>query len=317
MPIETPSGTANGVNTTFTLAATPSGDVLVYVDRLLQVEDLDFTISGATITFLTGAIPQTDAIIRVYYGASLTVTAGGASFPTAATVISKAALQLGLSTSEIADPYASTDPNIIQLRELLTDVGQEIRDERSWSWLQKTDTISTSNGDYQYDTPTDFGGLIDQTGWNRSTAWPTGSLSPQEWQAIQASNVTPVLGPFMRFVNGEIQLSPTPSDTQTLAFEYRSLFWVKPSDQATPTSETPTAASDTLYFPQRLLIRALKSAWKREKGFPSEAADQAYQAAFDQEAGKDSNNAKALSLVPKAGFRLIDGDNVPTTGIGS
>jgi hypothetical protein len=315
MPIETPSGTVDGANATFTLAATPSGDVLVYNNGVLQYVTVHYTISGAIITFESGAIPQTGDLLRVIYGASLTVSAGGTSYPTAATVISKAALQMGLVTSEISDPYAETDGNIVVLRELLTSVGQEIRDARGWSHLEKTATITTSDGDYQYDTPSDFGGKIGSTGWNRSTIWPTGSLSPQDWQAIQAQDATLVFGPHVRFTNGEVQLSPTPSSVETLAYEYRSLFWVKPSGQATPTEEEPTAASDTLYFPQRLLIAALKSAFKREKGFPSEAADQAYQAAFDAEAGKDSNNAKPLCLAPTGG-ELPDG-NVPDAGIGS
>lgn len=48
---ETPSGTVNGSNTVFTLAATPSAGVLVFKNGLLQIEGTDYTISGATITF--------------------------------------------------------------------------------------------------------------------------------------------------------------------------------------------------------------------------------------------------------------------------
>lgn len=67
---EIPTGTVNGSNATFTLAATPvSGSEHVFVNGVLQNVGAgnDYTISGATITFLTGAIPQTGDIVRVSY----------------------------------------------------------------------------------------------------------------------------------------------------------------------------------------------------------------------------------------------------------
>lgn len=60
---ETPSGSINGSNTAFTLAATPSG-VMVVVNGILQAEGLDYTRSGNTITFLTA--PSTGDWIRVW-----------------------------------------------------------------------------------------------------------------------------------------------------------------------------------------------------------------------------------------------------------
>lgn len=67
---ETPTGTVNGSNATFTLAFTPlSGTEHVFVNGVLQNPGTgnDYTISGATITFLTGAIPQTNDVVRVSY----------------------------------------------------------------------------------------------------------------------------------------------------------------------------------------------------------------------------------------------------------
>lgn len=67
---ETPSGTVNGTNPTFTLANTPvAGTEQIYVNGILMDSGSgnDYTISGATITFLTGAIPLTNDKIRVTY----------------------------------------------------------------------------------------------------------------------------------------------------------------------------------------------------------------------------------------------------------
>lgn len=65
---ETPSGTVNGSNTTFTLANTPiAGTEEVYLNGLQQEPGAgnDYTISGATITYLTA--PVTNDKIRVSY----------------------------------------------------------------------------------------------------------------------------------------------------------------------------------------------------------------------------------------------------------
>jgi hypothetical protein len=65
---ETPTGTINGVNTTFTLANTPILNTeQVFLNGLLQEPGagIDYTISGATITMLN--VPQTGDRLKVNY----------------------------------------------------------------------------------------------------------------------------------------------------------------------------------------------------------------------------------------------------------
>lgn len=52
---ETPSGTINGSNVTFTLANTPASNssVQVYLDGVILIQTTDYTISGSTITMTT------------------------------------------------------------------------------------------------------------------------------------------------------------------------------------------------------------------------------------------------------------------------
>ena len=67
---EIPSGAINGSNTIFTLANTPtSGSEQIVVNGLMLYPGSgnDYTISGNTITFLTGAIPQTGDRLFVNY----------------------------------------------------------------------------------------------------------------------------------------------------------------------------------------------------------------------------------------------------------
>lgn len=67
---EVPTGTINGSNATFTLANTPTaGTEEVYVNGVLQNVGAgnDYTISTNTITFQSGAIPQTGDTVLVNY----------------------------------------------------------------------------------------------------------------------------------------------------------------------------------------------------------------------------------------------------------
>lgn len=67
---ETPSGTINGTNVTFTLANVPtSGTVRLYVNgiRMSPGSGNDYTMSGLTITFTAGATPLTGDVILADY----------------------------------------------------------------------------------------------------------------------------------------------------------------------------------------------------------------------------------------------------------
>ncbi len=64
---ETPSGSINGSNTSFTIANTPlEGEaVFVFLNGLYQTPTTDYSISGTTITFVTA--PVTNQILKVNY----------------------------------------------------------------------------------------------------------------------------------------------------------------------------------------------------------------------------------------------------------
>lgn len=67
---EVPAGTVNGTNPTFTLANTPvTGTVHLFVNgvRMTAGGSADFTISSATITFNSGAIPMTGDVLLADY----------------------------------------------------------------------------------------------------------------------------------------------------------------------------------------------------------------------------------------------------------
>ena len=64
---EVPSGTVDGVNTSFTLTANPvySSTVHIYLNGLLQRQGTDYTVSGTAVSF-TNAPAAGEEILATY-----------------------------------------------------------------------------------------------------------------------------------------------------------------------------------------------------------------------------------------------------------
>lgn len=66
---ETPGGTPNGANSTFTLANSPNpaASLALYRNGLRLEASIDYTLNGATITFLSAALPQSGDTLLCSY----------------------------------------------------------------------------------------------------------------------------------------------------------------------------------------------------------------------------------------------------------
>ena len=76
---ETPTGTVNGINNAFALsiAPSPATSLALYRNGLLLAPGLDYSLSGATITFLSGATPQTGDSLSAFYRSGPIGASGG------------------------------------------------------------------------------------------------------------------------------------------------------------------------------------------------------------------------------------------------
>lgn len=236
------------------------------------------------------------------------------AYQSVATIISRAAKQLGLVAADIVDPYASADQSIVQMLELLGDAGREICKAREWTFLQTEYTFNTVNGQTLYPLPADFRTKTDQTGWNRSTRFPLGGpMSAQAWQYLKALPTAATLTVLFRPRNGQIEIYPPPGATiATIAFEYLTTYWVATVGTTAPAKSQPTAKDDILLFDELLLVRAVKLAWKREKGLDTTAAQQDYDQALDA-AMDDDAEAPVLRIDGRGNLRtrLLSDDNAP------
>lgn len=246
-----------------------------------------------------------------------------ALWDTAGNIINDAATELGLQSfqAKSADPFASTDPNIGRLCQLLKSVGRDLQRGREWTHLRAIETLTTVEGTSVYDLPDGFGRMINQTGWNRTNRLPLGGpLSPQEWEYLKGQLAGIVFTVLFRPMQGKMWLYP---DTNTpggyeLAYEYVSRWWVQPSGQSTGTMDEPTASSDTVLFDPQLVMRGLKVAFLRAVGMDSSAAQEDYERAYSQACLEDTP-ARVLDLARDRVLQqpLIGQSNIPITSFGS
>lgn len=241
------------------------------------------------------------------------------AWDTAANILNDAAAELGLLTTDLADPYASTDQSIIQLCRFLKGVGQALVDEYDWPHLQKTRTISTVNGVVNYELATDFSHWVDETAWNQATTLPlVGGVSGAVWRYVDATSATgsayQLFRRAMSVATEEIAIYPTPPGEEDIEYEYVSRYWVG-SEGSAPTAAAPTLGIDVCYLDRLLLIAAIKLRWREAKGFDTTADERIYLKALERAKSK-ATSAPVLSLSPSGGEHLIDACNVPDTGYG-
>lgn len=240
------------------------------------------------------------------------------AWDTAATVINDALTELALTDSDVAEPYTSTDATVIHMRRLLKVAGRDLLRLHPWSHLRATHTFSTVVGTTQYDLPADFARLVDGTQWNRTEQEPLGGPNTsQQWQLLKAIDTVGTRDYYHRITANKFEVHPTPTVVDALAYEYQSLHWVQPDGETAPTSETPSAGTDTLWFDGHLLTRRLKVLWLEAKGFDSSAARAEYEATLAQAMGADGA-APVLRLdgQPMGLWRMLDEENAPETGYG-
>lgn len=237
-------------------------------------------------------------------------------FTTADNVLNDAAVELGLKPADMADPFASTDQNIILLCRLLKRLGRKLVRARDWTHLTREYTFPTVASTASYALPSGYARMKDATQWNRTTIIPLGpAVDGPAWQEMKARTSTgTVYRPFRIFGN-LLYIYPTPSAAEDIYYEYITNFWVVPSGQTVPTTSVPTATTDVLWFDEDLLLAGLKLLFKKAKGFAMQHDQDEFDQAWSEIAGSDGA-APPLDISGGSATRLIDTRNLPDTGWG-
>jgi hypothetical protein len=247
-------------------------------------------------------------------------------FDSAANIINDAAVELGLRSSDLADPFDSTDPNVVLLCRLLNRLGEELIRDYVWNAFLFTNTFVTVPGQADYNTRGESVRIIDGTFWNRTQQRPmVGPLTPQQWAQLNATLVSSTYAQFYRLADRTgtdggpfIVLYPTPTAAETLAYEYTDNNWVDTSGGGQDTfGSRATDGTDSPLFDRRMLVAGVKLYFKQAKGFDSSAEQRAFEDSLAR-ARTNERPAQTLSLNGAPGiFRMLNSLNVPDTGYGT
>ena len=147
---------------------------------------------------------------------------------------------------------SNTSPTARQLLALCQREGKQLMRATNWSVLTKEHTFNTSSGTSSYALPTDFDRFVGNTAFNRTDKEAfTGPLTPQQYQLDQHGTAS--VGITQRFrlkpsSNAlKFDITPTPTSTESIGFEYVSSHWNQKTDgtsQAAFTVDTDTGILD-------------------------------------------------------------------------
>jgi hypothetical protein len=239
-----------------------------------------------------------------------------AGYSTVATLVNRAAVQCGLSA--VADPFASADPNFVQLREFLDTLGTELSESVN-AHLQREFTLTTTGAATSYALPADYREMVDDTAWNRSGFLPLdGPITPARAQFLKSWNGAALVNIPYRIQGNRLTVPIAPADGLSLSGLYVSTYWVQTAASGTgPDADHITLGTDYVLFDPLLVVLGLKLRWLEAKGFDTVLALAAYERRFEKVRG---TNAGASTLSMGGGgslYRLIDAYNAPPTGLGA
>ena len=249
-----------------------------------------------------------------------------ARFESAFDIINDALIECGLQES--ADPFASQDDAVIQMRRILTTCCRELLAMHPWEWLQREWAFTTQTGDTgKYDLPMDFGRMFDQAGWSRDQrVHLPGSITPQVWAYLKGRNlVSSTIYMVFRQVEGQLWLYPQPPDAEvpaplTVAFQYMSRCFAQDGDSVGGTAvyiDRVVKSGDIIFFDPILIKNFLKLRFKEARGMDTTGAMTEFQQMYSTKTGQDVA-AEALNVANMSQpYPYLDmWRNTPDTGYG-
>lgn len=213
---------------------------------------------------------------------------------TALSIIQQVTASMGLTVPVAV--FSSTDDQVKQLRTLMNEEGQELRDWAAWTKLITEKTFSTTAAAIQANSvATDFAWYINETLWNRTLSVQyAGPVDSTEWQQFQAS-ITQVALPngVFRFLGGNLLIYPSPTAAQTCAYEYVSANWAQTSGSVGISAMT--ADTDTAILDEKLIALGIRWRFLKSKGLDYAEDFRTYEVQKAQALARDGGK-KRISL---------------------
>lgn len=223
------------------------------------------------------------------------------------TIVQKAAAQLAIPIP--SGVVGSTDPQTVQLYQLVQTLCPDMASRYEWAKLRKIHTfLATADTEQVGSVPTDMDYYIPESMFNRSTTRKIyGPLTAEDWEIEKSFPVYTTIDPAFRFAQSFddptqpiLWLTPVPTADNLIAFEYASLNWCVAADFSTKAQFT--ADTDTTIFKEITIVQGLVSMWKEAKGFDYSEATQRFEEMFARDTAQDGGKPR-LNLAVGLGRR--------------
>lgn len=192
---------------------------------------------------------------------------------------------------------SSTDPQIIQIKELLEEELLDLGSRHKWQALNtivEFQSILSENQGKIATIANGFEYLVNDTFWDTESQLPViGPLNSQQWQAMKAAEIS---GPdyVYRIVGGDLLIYPAPSSVVTFRFEAMTNSPIRDPSQTTAQTVFLTD-NDVVVLSERLILLGLRWRWKREKGLDYAELFNMYEFQVKDAMGRDGG-APVLSM---------------------
>lgn len=203
----------------------------------------------------------------------------------------------------------NTDPGVRQLLALSNEEGQELTSRHRWQALIRECTFTTvANPADLVVVAAGFDYIFPDTVWDRTRDQRVLPMTPETWQAYQASGMS---GPTMRFriQDSAFYLYPDPGAGRSMAFEFITKNW----NQTTGGVEQDAWANDTDtgLLDEKLMSLGLIWRWKKAKGMEYAEDFNAYERRVTNAISRDGASPHvSLSRYRRAGA-FVGTDSVP------
>jgi hypothetical protein len=224
------------------------------------------------------------------------------------TIVNRAQALLNLPITTVV--VSSSGQTQKQLLAIANTDGELLAEEFTWQQLTVQTSFTTTATEEQTNStlPSDFGWMINETMFNRTTTDPVvGPINAREWQQLLAQGVN-ISIPRYRVRGNKLLFSPAPPAGQTIYYEYSSKNWCESSGGTD--QDAWAADSDVARLPEELLVLGLVWRWKEAKGLDYTEAFQTWQTACNRTSARQGAKRR-LSMVGATSPRYPGRGNIP------
>lgn len=138
------------------------------------------------------------------------------------TIAQNVAMETGFASPSTL--VGNTDEIAIQLLALIKKETRALSDRFLWNKLVKQGTFNFVDGQEAYTLPTDFKDFIPHTIWNYSTRRPLiAPINPEDYGIQKNYLITSGIDKMVYVYNGTMYITPVPSSTDTINYQYTTL----------------------------------------------------------------------------------------------